>query len=1368
MIYNSYRSLLSVLLLAIFIPFSSISAQIITISPGTNSLSIIENDLSALSVSNTISEIHANKVKANDVDFIHLNIEGYGFTTTVGHPQLPLLTKLIEVPFEAGFEVEVVSSKFIDISLTELGFDDYIFPAQPSRVKSDQTELLQFYFNQDIYNTNAFLINDLVQVEHIGILRGVDIARMIVLPVNYNPVANILRVYDHIELRIRFINGSEERTVEMKQMMNPFFAGIKKMLLNYQEPVKDNLFQNNTITYIIVSDPMFKVALQPLISWKSRKGFNVVDVYTDNPEVGNTALSIKNYLKGFYENPPEGFQPQSYVLLVGDVTQIPAFNGTTGSHVTDLYYCEYTGDYLPEAFYGRFSANNLSQLQPQIDKTLEYEQYLFPDPTFLDEVVMVAGHDSYHQLTWGNGQVNYGNTYYFNQQNGIFSHTYLQPEPAGENYSISIRQNISNGVAFANYSAHCSASGWTDPSFTVNHIQSLQNQSKYAFMIGNCCSSVDFQNNSFGEEILRATGKGAIGYVGGSANTYWDEDFWWAVGFKSISANPVFANTSLGAFDRIIHSQPGIAINDWHTTQGEAPMAGNLAVTQSGSNLSHYYWEIYHLMGDPSLSVFYSQPSDIWANYPAIIPFGETTFNINTLPFTYVAVSINNSLLGASFTDEKGNSEINLQEPSAPGEAEIIITGQQLKPFFGNLLIASPEGPYVLVKKTEINDWTLGNGNGQLDYDESFSLNITLQNHGQKSGENIQLLLQSNDEFITILHDTHTVESIEPNATLSLSDLFEISASPGIPDQHPVKFTLVATNGNENWNSEISLMANAPNFELAGFTLLEIGGNNNGKFDSGETVQFTVFTKNIGHSGINDIKGTLTTNDPYITVLTKEPQYFGNCNPGEIIHALFQVKADQHTPFGHQALFVINFVTETASFGSNEFSITIGPIPILVVDLDGNHNSAPSINDAADHLGIVSEYAIELPDSLNHFSSIFLSLGVYNANHILSPNEGQKLADYLNNGGRLYMEGGDTWYYDPVTAVHPLFGINGISDGTGNLDTIIGINGTFTKNLKMDFSGDNYWIDQLQATIGATVILKNNNPDFACGIARIGNGFKTIGTSFEFGGLTSEAQRTELLQKYLDFFDITIPASLSSVAYSISNNICEGDTTQMVINISGGSGNFDIQWSPTTGVSNPKSRETLAYPKTTTIYTVTVTDNLTGANTEHQIPIVVKEKPSTPEIIQIDQILISDATTGNQWYNNDGLIEGATKQTFTPTKTNHYWVVVTNTLGCKSEKSNVIYFQSTFIEEPVLQGTIRFYPNPSEGLVYIDFAAERTGKPLIQVYNAFGQPLTNHIIQKNALQNTILLDLRALSNGVYYIKIFDGEHLFTKKLILSK
>ena len=39
--------------------------------------------------------------------------------------------------------------------------------------------------------------------------------------------------------------------------------------------------------------------------------------------------------------------------------------------------------------------------------------------------------------------------------------------------------------------------------------------------------------------------------------------------------------------------------------------------------------------------------------------------------------------------------------------------------------------------------------------------------------------------------------------------------------------------------------------------------------------------------------------------------------------------------------------------------------------------------------------------------------------------EGQALADYLNAGGMIYMEGGDTWYYDDPTPVHAMFNING-------------------------------------------------------------------------------------------------------------------------------------------------------------------------------------------------------------------------------------------------------------------------------------------------------------------------------------------------------
>ena len=57
-----------------------------------------------------------------------------------------------------------------------------------------------------------------------------------------------------------------------------------------------------------------------------------------------------------------------------------------------MYYCEFdgNGDYFPEMFFGRFSASSAAELLPQLDKTLQYEQYTMPDPSYLAEMLMVA------------------------------------------------------------------------------------------------------------------------------------------------------------------------------------------------------------------------------------------------------------------------------------------------------------------------------------------------------------------------------------------------------------------------------------------------------------------------------------------------------------------------------------------------------------------------------------------------------------------------------------------------------------------------------------------------------------------------------------------------------------------------------------------------------------------------------------------------------------------------------------------------------------------------------------------------------------------------------------------------------------------
>ena len=110
--------------------------------------------------------------------------------------------------------------------------------------------------------------------------------------------------------------------------------------------------------------------MQPLIEWKTKKGFNIIEGYTDDPAVGNTTVSIYNFIKSFYDNATANDPPPTYLLIVGDINLVPSFSGNTGNHISDMYYCEFdgNGDFYPEMYYGRFSGENISQIEAQFQK----------------------------------------------------------------------------------------------------------------------------------------------------------------------------------------------------------------------------------------------------------------------------------------------------------------------------------------------------------------------------------------------------------------------------------------------------------------------------------------------------------------------------------------------------------------------------------------------------------------------------------------------------------------------------------------------------------------------------------------------------------------------------------------------------------------------------------------------------------------------------------------------------------------------------------------------------------------------------------------------------------------------------------------
>jgi hypothetical protein len=1268
---------------------------------------MVENTYSVLKLQNSLADLEYFTVKTKAGNFTLLKADGYGFSNSEGDPQMPVMKRLIEIPLGAEVGIQVVNSSYIELDLAGYGISDLIIPAQPPLSKSVMNpDDVEFVWNKATYGIDQFLGNELVTVVDQGMMRGVRLGLLEISPVQYNPVKGKIRVYESMEVEIGFSGADVVQTIETKKhFFSPFYEAIYSSVMNYKPLNGDELIMDEPATYVIVSDPMFQAALQPFIQWKIRKGFAIIEAYTNDPNVGTTTTTIKNYLKNLYLTPPSGFNPPAFVLMVGDVAQIPAFTGS-GGHVTDLYYAEYTNDILPELYYGRFSANNLNELQPQIDKTLEYEQYLMPDPSFLDEVVMVAGEDASHQLTWGNGQINYGTTYYFNLAHGITSHTYLQPEPSGQNYSQMIKQNVSDGVGYANYTAHGSPSGWAAPSFLISDIANLQNAHKYPLMVGNCCSTSEYQTTCFAEALLRAQNKGALGYIGGSNSTYWDEDYWWGVGFKSISANPTYDPTKLGGYDRTFHDQ-GEPLDEWYVTQGQMVQGGNMAVQQSNSSMKTYYWEIYCLMGDPSLMVYYSQPPDITANYQALIPLASTTFSVNTDPYAYVAVSKDGVLYGAAVADNAGLAEVTLIPITVPGTADVVITKQNGKPFIGTVQVASPNGPYILFDALTLDD-SQGNNNGLADFGEEVYFDVTLENLGTQTGTNLVATLSTTDQYVTILDNTQNWPNIPAGSSMLQDNAFEVKLDNILPDQEVAQFTLQVTNGTDTWTSTFNVTLNAPVLNVGSLTVDDATGNNNGQLDPGETVNLIIANTNNGHSDAPGTTATISSASGLITINTGSYN-IGMLAAGQTANAVFSITVSSSAQMGD--LVNIDYLVQSGGYSATKaLSLTIGLIiedfesgDFTAFDWEFAGNANWLINQTIPYEGVYCAESGNISDLQT--SSLLITVTVTMDDQISFFRKVSSEADY--DYLRFYVD----------------------------------------NTMKAEWSGEADW-DQVSyaVTAGEHTFKWEYSKDYS-----VSNG--------------SDAGYVD----YIVFPPCASgPMPLSVTASASPNAICQDESSQLMALASGGTGTYSYSWLPTTGLNNPNIYNPTASPDATTTYTVTVND---GSNTvTASVQLTVHPKPATPTITQQGNSLVSSSTTGNQWYNSTGAIPGATAQIYLPMATDDYYVIVTNQYDCESDPSNVIHFTYTGMAENKNGEKVNIYPNPFTSVLNIDYELARVSDIRISILDSYGREiaLLADLRDQTSGPHRIIFQAQDLTAGIYYCRIQTSDFTSFRKIVLTR
>ena len=655
----------------------------------TSRAEITKSDMTALRAVFSYGSIESVEFQSERGVFSEIALPGTYPSGEIGTPELPATHELLAVPFGANPTVSVVGFTTTDYQLSDYGINT-IVPHQPSVRKDQNPEDVEFVYNQDAYQTRALATVPTASIEVQGTLRGIRVGSLVVNPLSYNAATNTLRVFNDIEVEVSF-DGAD--FVETERMLlntySPYFDVVYKQMFNYRQILDVYTDHPDLMAYpvhmLVIAPENYVSTLQPWTNWKIQKGFDV-EVYT-TAQAGSNYNAIRSFVQNKYNTGVSAGKTPTFLILVGDVAQVPNTTGSQSQKVTDLYYGSVDNDDFPDMFYSRMSAENTSQLTAIINKILMYEQYTMPDPSYLNNVTLIAGWDSYWNPIVGRPTVNYATTYYYNAAHGFNDvNTYLTQGQYTGCYNT-----MNSGVGFINYTAHGSETSWADPSFTTSAANALNNANKYFLAMGNCCLAANYGHYQpcLGEAMIRGENKGAYSYIGSCPNTYWYEDYYFGVGATHTmnGSTPSNAESSTGVYD-------AVWMDDTYNTVSSMVFVGNLAVCYAHAGNyqysvnNQYYWQAYHVLGDGSIMPYRVQPTANTVNHAQNFPANATSFTVSAQAGSYVGISKDNVLLGAALVPASGTVNVPVT-PVSSGNVKIVVTKPQRQPYVATIQVNS-------------------------------------------------------------------------------------------------------------------------------------------------------------------------------------------------------------------------------------------------------------------------------------------------------------------------------------------------------------------------------------------------------------------------------------------------------------------------------------------------------------------------------------------------------------------------------------------------------------------------------------------------------------------------------------------------------
>jgi len=678
--------------------------------------------------------------------------------------------------------------------------------------------------------------------------------------------------------------------------------------------------------YVVVYPPAFANLIDPLVEWKTRKGLEVVTVST--AVTGPSTASIKAWLQEAYDtwsNPPE------YILLVGDVDEIPTFN--FHGNPTDLPFTLLEGDdWLPDAMIGRLPVENDTQARTVLNKIVAYERHPFvaEGTDWFTRSIMVGGVEGSdtppHTVRFCGEQL---------QKIGFApAQTFLHP-PLPSNALIAGMFNpaMDTGASIVTYRGWAyGTSGWSDPRYTVDDMGGMSNGGMLPVVMSFVCLNGDYTHGSpcFGEAFLRLglpeEPRGAIAFIGNG-------EHWSHTRFNDAMA--------ISFFERII--DPGVTDLGSLMTSGKLRFMdyfpGEMDAETHDEESVEFYFHIYNLLGDPDLDFWKSAPLALAVDFDASIQPGANSLAVTVtadgsgtpVSGARVVASRGDALLGTAVCDDSGQATLVFPPLAAGTDLELTVSGPGLAPF-ESTVAAGSAAAHVTIASASLDDGSSagsGNADGVPNPGETLALTPTMINNGTGSTGTFTVSISAVTGPATIPAGSVDFTSLGAGESAAAGASLPVALDDNAADGDVVTCTLDAVRGGDQHDLSVyRFTVVSPDL-----TPVSLGSPDGTEITPGGTFDLALTLSAAGTVGTAGGTVTLALVNPEGASLTGTSASFGSCQPGTPVTtgSGLALQVDNDLATGTNLSFTAVITTSEGYVRETTCGLVVGPVDVTTV-----------------------------------------------------------------------------------------------------------------------------------------------------------------------------------------------------------------------------------------------------------------------------------------------------------------------------------------------------------------------------------------------------------------------------------------------------